>query len=192
MKNRIMPTFLMRLLHFLVLSSCNQKPEPEIYLIPADFTGNVNILFNQNGTPVKYKDVNGHEAIYTPQTGQPVKYEDGKRVYEIPADGILLTQFKPEFGIVDRKYYSVDSARKRTELEVFKFEHFKKDSAGYVVKNKDQKGIFGDGTSMSYGNMNIKAQDFTVSTFSQLDSFSTKEYLKNFNEKIERITGLKL
>ncbi|MBN8687574.1 MAG: hypothetical protein J0M10_11155 [Chitinophagales bacterium] len=192
MKNRIMLTYLISLMHLLILCSCNQKPEPETYLIPSDFIGKVNILFNQNGTPVKYKNVNGQEVIHTPQIGEPVKYENGRRVYEIPASGILLTQFKDEYGFVDRKYYSVDATGKRTELEVFKFEHFKKDSAGYVVKNNIQKGVFGDGTSVSYGNMNLKAQDFYVSAYNQLDSFFTKEYLKNFNEKVERITRLKL
>ncbi len=175
-----------------LLSSCNQKAEPETYLIPSEFKGEVNILFNQDGVPVKYKNEYGRDTVYTPEIGEKTKYENGRRLYEIPSSGILLTQFKTNDGFIDRKYYSVDSTGRRMALEVFKFEHFKKDSAGYVVNDKNQKGIFGDGTSGSYGNMNIAFQDFTVCSYNELDSFSTKGYRKNFDSKIEKITGLTL
>jgi len=65
--------------------SCN-NPEPETYLIPREFTGRVDVIFNR-------KD------------GSPPKYENGRRVYEIPSSGVLLTQFKDEYGLVDHRYY---------------------------------------------------------------------------------------
>lgn len=175
-----------------MISSCNQKAEPETYLIPSTFTGEVNIFFNQNGIPIRYKDMRDRDTVYLPKMGNPIKYEKGRRIYEIPANGILLTQFKNNNGFIDRVYFSVDANNKRTPLEVFKFEHFKKDSAGYVVDDKMKKGIFGDGTSgsLGIGNLNIPFQDFTVSDYNQLDSFSTKEYLKIFNEKIGKILSL--
>lgn len=175
-----------------LLSSCNQKAEQEIYLIPKDFKGEVHIFFNQNGVPVKFKNEYGRDTVYIPRIGEPVKYENESRVYEIPSDGILLTQFKTNDGFINRKYYSLESKGKRTALETFKFEHFDKGFAGYVVKDKNQKGIFGDGTSGSYGNMNIAFQDFTVCSYNELDSFNTKEYRRSFDSRIEKITGLKL
>jgi len=171
------------------LNSCD-KAEPETFLIPANYVGEVNILFNQNGRPVKHRNEAGHDTIYVPRVGMPIKYEDGRRLYEIPSDGILLTRFKENDGFIDRQYYSVDSNGKRTPLEVFKFEHFARDSAGYEVSDKYKIGIFGDGTSGSYGNMNIFYQDFTVCNYNQLDSFSRKDYRRNFDDKLEKATGL--
>ncbi len=173
-----------------IVSSCYQRAEPETYLIPSNFTGEVNILFNQNGVPTKYKNEYGQDTIYTPKIGNPMKYENGRRVYEIPSNGILLTQFKKNDGFIDRQYYSIDRDGNRILLEVFKFEHLKKDSTKYIVKDKSQKGIFGDGTIGSYGNMNIAFQDFIVSNYTELDSFYTKEYRNDFDSKIEKITGL--
>jgi hypothetical protein len=188
--NKMKKLFAIYLISFAqIFSSCN-RTEPETYLIPSGFLGEVNILFNQNGIPVKYKDEHNRDTVYTPQIGKPVKYEDGRRVYEIPDNGILLTQFKDEYGFVDRKYFSIDSNGKRTRLEVFEFVHFKKDSAGYVVNDKNKIGVFGDGTSVSYGNMNIAAQDFTVSSYNMLDSLNSKENIDRFNNKVEKILGL--
>ncbi|HMH20158.1 MAG TPA: hypothetical protein VK563_00210 [Puia sp.] len=175
-----------------MLSSCYSKAEPETYLIPSSFSGKVNILFNQNGIPVKYKNEYGKDTIYVPQIGKPIKYEDGRRVYEIPSSGILLSQFKNNDGFINRKYFLVDSNGKRISLEIFELEHYKRDSTRWVVNDKNEKGIFGDGTSGSYRNMNIPYQDFTVSSYNGLDSFYTKEHQNNFNDRIEKITGLTL
>jgi hypothetical protein len=175
-----------------MLSSCGQKAEPETYLIPSNYVGRVQIIFNQNGIPVKYKNEYNRDTIYTPQMGVPIKYEDVRRVYEIPSDGILLTQFTPNPGFTDTKYFSVDSNGKRTPLEIYKLDHSKRDTADYIVSDKSKKGIFGDGTTGSYGNMNIPFQDFTVCSYNQLDSFDKKEYLNYFNKKIEKAVGLSL
>ena len=99
-----------------IVSSCGQKAEPETYLIPSNFTGEINILFKQNGVPYKDKNKYGRDTTYTPALGKPPKYENGRRVYEIPSDGILLTQFTPNPGFTDTKYFSVDSNGKRTLL----------------------------------------------------------------------------
>jgi hypothetical protein len=180
--------FLISLIY--TLSSCYQKAEPETFLIPSNYFGKVNILFNQNGIAVKYRNEDGNDTIYKPKIGVPVKYENGRRVYEIPLEGVLLTQFKENDGFIDRQYYSVDSIGKRTLLEVFKFRHFAKDSAGYEVQEPNRKGIFGDGTSGSYGNMHIFFQDFTVCSYNMLDSFSKKEYEMQFDDELMAATGL--
>ena len=174
-----------------IISSCGQKAEPETYLIPSNYEGRVEILFNQNGVP--YHDTNeyGRDTVYTLQKGMPPKHENGRRVYEIPSDGILLTQFAPNPGFIDTKYFSVDSNGRRTPLEVYKLDHSKRDTAEYVVSDKNKKGIFGDGVTGSYG-MHVPFQFFTVCSYNQLDSFDTKEYQRYFDDKIEKVTGLTL
>ncbi len=170
-----MLTYLMSLMYLMTLSSCHQKAEPETYLLPNGFTGRVNIIFNQ-------------------KEGSEKKYEDGRRVYEIPSDGILLSQFTINDGFMDRKYYSVDGAGKRTELEVFKFEHFKKDSAGYVVNSKEQVGIFLDGTSGQYGNPPnaVWWQEVLVCSSNNKDSFFTAQSKKEFEAKLTKKLGFEV
>lgn len=175
-----------------LLISCNQKAEPETYLIPSDFNGEVNILFNQNGIPVKYKNEYGRDTIYTPKLGNPIKYENGRRIYEIPANGILLTQFKDTYGFIDKKYFSVNNNGERMPMKVFDYEYNKDGTIKWVVNNKNEKGIFGDGTTGSYGNINIAFEDFIVCSYCELDSFYTNEYRINFDGNIEKITGLTL
>jgi hypothetical protein len=48
--------------------------EDEVYILPKGFKGAVTIIMNR-------------------EDGEEEKYENGKRVYEIPANGVLITQF---------------------------------------------------------------------------------------------------
>ncbi len=65
----------------LALVSCN-KSESEIVIINENYIGRVIVIFNQ-------------------EDGEPVNYYDNKRVYVIPENGILKTQFSDNNGIGD-------------------------------------------------------------------------------------------
>jgi hypothetical protein len=157
--------------------ACNQKAEPEEYLIPAGFAGKVNILFGRSDGTAK-------------------EYEGGRRVYKIPSTGILLTQFNATAGFIDRKYYSVDEGGRRAGLEVFKSDHNTDGSVRWLVEDKSKKGIFLDGTNGQYGSTGdpraVQFEEFVVSSQKMLDSFFTKEYLRTFDNRIEKVTGLTL
>jgi hypothetical protein len=91
----LMKLLLITCLTFLLfLTSCFSQAEPEIHLIPKGYRGPVIIIFDQ-------------------KNGSPEKYEDGSRVYKVPADGILKTQFIPQTKGSIRpgklKYYYYDS-----------------------------------------------------------------------------------
>jgi len=62
----------------------------------------------------------GHEGmiliVYSQENGAPVKYEGDFRVYEIPADGVLLTQFTPRTRSATFDFYYVDSLGKRNQI----------------------------------------------------------------------------
>jgi hypothetical protein len=74
------------------------RNQDEIHLLQSDYQGPVYIVFN------------------SPQ-GEPPEYETGKRVYRIPANGILRTQFRPQSGVVrNMSYYYVSSIGKRTVI----------------------------------------------------------------------------
>lgn len=144
-----------------------------MYLIHSNFEGKVNILFDKNA-------------------GETKKYQGDRRIYEIPSDGILITQFKANYGFVNRQYYSVDDKGGRTPLEIFEYDN--KNNNKWIIVDKNQKGIFLDGISGQYGNTGdstaVEYQEFIVSNYNKLDSFFTKEYQTNFDNKLAKITGL--
>lgn len=148
-----------------ILVSCKNQPEPETYLIPQGFTGKVNIIFNQ-------------------PTGKPAKYENGRRVYEVPSNGVLLTQFKDEEGIVNHEYYYVDSTGERTRLSIFSDDE--KEKATDV-------GVFRDGTVGIYGNSDdpksLSYQEFYIANGNNLDMYFTHQYQKDFDDKVRIVTG---
>lgn len=67
-----------------LLEGCfGKRAGPERYLIPRGYTGPVVVIFNK-------------------PNGQPQKFEKGTRIYEIPQNGILLTQFMLNDGIIPK------------------------------------------------------------------------------------------
>jgi hypothetical protein len=151
----------------LMFNSCSQKPEPETYLIPKGFAGRVNIIFRR-------KD------------GTPPRYENNRRIYKIPANGILLTQFKDEYGLADHQYYFVDSNGKRIPLMIF--------NDSISNKDRDAIGIFLDGTTGQYGSLPnaVWWQEFVVSSYESLDNYFTPEYKRQFEDKLKKSTGVEV
>lgn len=74
------------------------RPIPETYLIPSDFEG-------------MFKVISGQECGISP------KVENGRRVLEIPDNGVLIIKPTSESGIIDHRYYLVDDNGKRIEIE---------------------------------------------------------------------------
>jgi hypothetical protein len=149
--------------HFI---SCSQSLEHEVYLIPSNFEGKVNIIFNQT-------------------KGAETKYEDGKRIYEIPADGILLTKFKEQEGFIRREYYYVNGNNK-TSLEIVTNEK---------TINSDEVAIFRDGTTGVYGNSgdtnSLVYYEFYVCNKMNFESYFSKDSIDNFDKKVMIKTGYK-
>jgi hypothetical protein len=154
---------------FMNITGCYNNPEPETYLIPKGFRGRVSIIFNQ-------KD------------GAPIRYENGRRIYEIPSNGILLTQFKDEYGIINHEYYYVDSFGSRYGLPIYQDEHKNDGTITPVVKNMNEIGIFLDGTTGVYGNTDdirsVKWQEFIVTNYT---SYNRLEPLDSFENRVKKI-----
>lgn len=60
--------------------------EKEIFLIPEGYKGTIVILFNQ-------------------EDGEKMKYQENARIYTIPINGVLYTQFTRTKGVLNHKYY---------------------------------------------------------------------------------------
>lgn len=81
----------------LTIISCAQKAEHTIRLIPEGYKGAVLIIFSQ-------------------KNGEPKEYEGKKRVYRIPENGVLRTQFEPNYGVQNHQFFYVNSSNSRTEI----------------------------------------------------------------------------
>lgn len=73
--------------------------ESEVHLIPAGYRGAVVILYDR-------------------PNAEPTLYENGKRVYTIPSNGTLFTQFRPPSSSDGSTYFYVYDDGKREELSV--------------------------------------------------------------------------
>lgn len=76
----------------LILNSC-QTAERDSFIIPEGYKGDVTIIFNQKKGSIR-------------------KYESRRIIYEIPNDGILITQFSADYGFTDSQYFYIDSLKK--------------------------------------------------------------------------------
>ena len=83
------------LLALSALAGCAERAEPATYLVPAGLVGEVYIIF-------------GVTDGAAPET------RDGRRIYRIPSDGVLRTQFAPTYGWSTPAFFYVGS----TETDV--------------------------------------------------------------------------
>ncbi|HXU27887.1 MAG TPA: hypothetical protein VN698_11705 [Bacteroidia bacterium] len=155
-------------------SSCYNYAKPEIFLVPKGFNGRLEVVFNQ-------------------KNGTPVKYENEQRIYQIPNDGILLTQFSDDYGIINHKFYYVDSIGNRTPIPIFAEEHNPDGTTKWLFKDENEIGVFLDGTTGQHAEGN-KAPFLMVviSNYKTMDSFFTKEYKTKFEERLKERTGLNI
>ncbi len=135
------------------------KITPETFLIPENYRGKVRI-------------------IYDKACGSRPIMKNGRRLYQIPANGILITQFKGEYGIIDQEYYLVGPSGQRRRIYPLNSSDF---NEAWSYENnphepsRDSLGIFNMATSGSYtyaDNSSYAYQECIVCTYRQLrDSF---------------------
>lgn len=146
----------------LFVSSCGgpKKVTPEIFLIPSDYHGMVKIIFGQ-------------------ACGEQESKEDKKRVYVIPENGILISKFKQELGIINQEYYFIDAKGGRTLIPQMDLADFNEKTSTQKNPNepsRNQVGIFDGGTGIVQNEGEEKYEFFTfyVGTYTEVrDSFST-------------------
>ena len=105
------------------------RPSEDTVLIPENFQGTAYIYYDQ-------------------RNGIPQEYEHGRRVYRVPADGIVLTQSSLKEGVIDlngTEYFIEDATHHRRRLH----------QSGSITEVTDTgivQVIYGDcGISQSYG-----------------------------------------
>jgi hypothetical protein len=162
--------------------SCFKKGEPTIYLIPDSYRGAVEIVFDQDGSSTKYKNALGRDSIYTRQPGAPVKYEGESRIYEIPANGILLTQFHKNSGSYEAEYYFVDNNGSKTKLKTISHS----DIQANRIHDINEVAIFNIGTG-AYSNPEISYEGFLVSSLQDLKTKYGRAYYSGFDKQVKEV-----
>ncbi|EKT3958599.1 hypothetical protein NTJ28_002615 [Flavobacterium psychrophilum] len=118
--------------------------------------------------------------------GEPVKYEEGVRIYKIPKDGILLTQFKEQQGFVKREYFYTDNNNSRKPLKII---------INMEDINSSEISVFRDGTIGVYGNSNDKKsliyQEFYVTDKTNFESYFSNDSINDFTKRLQLTTGYK-
>ena len=146
-------------------TSCNRVP-PETFLIPIDFRGKIHIHFNMT-------------------CGLKKEEENGRRVYKIPINGILLSQFNDKQGYIDQQYFLVDKNGERTLLPNLSVHDYIEEWTTEKNPNepsRDILGVFHAGRVSSEG-----SYEFYVATYKQLrDSFDF-QYDKQFDSLEQKI-----
>jgi len=159
------------ILSILNFSSCVMTAEPETFLVPSDFRGRVNIIYDQ-------------------KCGEETEFENDRRVYRIPSNGLLLTKFKKPSGLIDHKYFLVNNSGTRTELTKMDVRDYNEDYT--ITKNpneppRDTLGIFKWGSLGNASGMNdsesYSFQEFFVTDYNGLGNTYGKEYI-NFTQLI--------
>lgn len=152
-----------------LLLSCEEYAEPETFLIPENYTGAVVVVFNQ-------KD------------GVTKEYKEDRRIYRIPKNGVLYTQFSPVDGLLDEKFYYADEKyKKSSELTRIDFEKNPKKDANYILDQYDGGfSIFPEGGIKQGNSSDYPSVNWVYFTIGKVTS--SKDSLRRVaNSKIEKI-----
>ena len=121
------------------------KTTPETFLIPSDFQG-------------KFRVVYGEECGIEP------KIKKGRRILEIPSNGILV--IKPEFeaGIINHEYYLIDDKGKRIKTNgIIDFKQRINNLPAVMLSGSGNfAGPMADGSFSSESELSIHYSDFYV------------------------------
>ena len=126
------------------LGSCSRTAK-ETVLIPDNFEGEFRIVYGE-------------------KCGLNPKMERGRRVLEIPQNGLLIIQPEFEEGIIDRQYYFFDSDFNRAKInQLGDNEERKTKTPGVFVRGSGAMGgTMPDGGFSSESPLAIHFTDFTV------------------------------
>ncbi|MDM7922266.1 MAG: hypothetical protein QUS14_08185 [Pyrinomonadaceae bacterium] len=144
--------------------------EGEDFVVPAAYQGEIVVFYNE-------------------PCGTPVHYERGRRIYEIPNEGVLITQGLKNEGYHDRKFYIRQSDGILDEIPIFgrqDFETEKKEWGTYTRATQPELTLDTVGAFWSHGRetyfLSRDSIGYTVSTYREFSrdakerAFEQKEF----------------
>lgn len=152
----------------ILLYKLNQA-EPETFLIPPNFRGQITI-------------------IYEEPCGQQPIYENGRRLYEFPENGMLVTNFKKTKGILNQEFYFVDETGARTEIpqkDVRDFNFKERLSKTDNEPSRDEVGAF-----FSYGTfppfISGKYHSYIIANYRYFEKTDQESWLEGTQDSKKR------
>lgn len=140
---------------------------PEIFLVPNDYRGRVNIIYKKN-------------------CGIPLKKTNEGLIYTIPTDGILILDGKQENGIIEHSYFLVDEFGTRKELPKMDVRDFKEEwtlEKKIIEPPRDKLGVFHWGRQGSFAetsyNNGVKVNEDELFRYSEF-------YISSYNDLTDK------
>jgi hypothetical protein len=155
---------------FSFLGSYLTRPEKETYLIPDNFEGQFRIIYGE-------------------KCGINPAYENGRRVLQVPDNGVLIIQPKFESGTIDYEYYLVDKNGKRQKINMlWEYNQRTIKSPGVLLGGSGSiGGAMPDGGSSSESPLAIHFTDFTVYNKDTTTRDERVEY--KFQQRFDSLTN---
>jgi hypothetical protein len=148
------------------------KAEPETFLIPQNFRGKIVIFYEE-------------------KCGQEPVYEHGRRIYKLPENGILITNFKKTRGILDQEFYFVDETGNRIPIPKRDVRDFNFNGRLSKTGNEPSRDEIAAFYSLAIlpTILSGKYQTFVVSSykFFEKDEKESWNEIKNFSEKSKNL-----
>jgi len=167
---------LVTILLFWVIWTWSKTVTPETFLISKNYRGKVNIIHGQ-------------------RCGETLKMNKDRLIYSVPNDGVLIVSDDIETGLINHKFYLIDSNGTKTELPTMDVRDFNEKwttEKNLNEPSRDKLGVFhsgrvGSSTSTS-NSKKYSYQEFYISTYSDLtDKFDFK-----YERKFDSILDIKL
>jgi hypothetical protein len=130
---------------FSFIGSFLNRPEKEMYLIPNDFQGRFRVVYGE-------------------ECGAEPAYEDGRRILEIPSNGLLIIKPKFKSGTINNEYYLVDHNGNRQKISIlWNYKQRTTQSSGVLMGGSGaMTGEMSDGSFSTESPLAIRYTDFTV------------------------------
>ena len=153
-----------------LLQSYLTRPAKETYLIPDTFEGRFRIIYGE-------------------KCGTNPRIENGRRVLEIPKNGLLIIQPDFESGTIDNEYYLVDKSKNRIKMnELWDNEQRKTMTPGVLLGGSGAMGgSMPDGSSSTESPSAIHFTDFTV--LNKDTTMADERNLFKFAQKFDSLTS---
>lgn len=174
-KTKLLTTFLPLLLWYPGMLAfffiASNHMTPETFLVPKNFRGQIALIYNE-------------------PCGQTVPKVDGRLIYKIPNNGVMILTNKFETGIIDQEYYFVDDNWNTIEkIPQLIQQDFNEDYTLEKNKNEPQKnkvGIFhlGTGGGSTSKNDNCNFHMMAVNSWDSLRVQDNSGFINNLADSL--------
>jgi hypothetical protein len=167
---------------FTYLWTLSNTLPPEIFLIPKDYRGKINVLYKSN-------------------CGKSLVEIDNKLTYKIPNDGILILKNEQEFGFINQEFFYIDNSGEKIKIPQMDVRDFNEEwtlEKNLNEPSRNQLGVFHWGRTGTYGETidstgmrvdNYKEctfQEFYISTYNELTTKFEFKYEQKFDSLREQ------